>query len=351
MEKSFFIKSSKNQTNGREIRNNNNNNNNSLSQILGEDNFISSSLTNNNQASYLVSSVHRKRNQTFNNETDLIKDLGSLSDSDQSINKLEIYPEKEEEEEVKDFIESQEFNIPTITTAASTSNINNITEYIKTPGPLEHMIKCKLQVKKGLFNEYYFYLEKSSQTSSIQFLMQAMRKTTTLNAFYWIYANQKRFGYLKSNLNKSNYFLIGDVNVDGANSGKKYFDLDFEQKKILAKPSPQDIQIEIILNDDLTTTMNNNNNNNNLFEKKLNKRFRIQTKKPYWDASTKKYKLDFKGRATRASSNNFQLIDCESNSLVYQCAKWKSNLYNIDFKYPINAFQAFGIAISCLSKK
>ena len=92
-------------------------------------------------------------------------------------------------------------------------------------------------------------------------------------------------------------------------------------------------------------------NNDNLFEKKLNKRFRIQTKKPYWDASTKKYKLDFKGRATRASSNNFQLIDCESNSLVYQCAKWKSNLYNIDFKYPINAFQAFGIAISCLSKK
>lgn len=338
MEKSFFIKSSKNQTNGREIRNNNNNN--SLSQIVGEDNFISSSLTNNNQASYLVSSVHRKRNQTFNNEADLIKDLGSLSDSDQSINKLEIYPEKEEE--VKDVIESEEFNIPTITTA-STSNLNNITEYIKTPGPLEHMIKCKLLVKTGLFNEYYFYLEKSSQTSSIQFLMQAMRKTTTLNAFYWIYANQKRFGHLKSNLNKSNYFLIGDVNVDEANSGKKYFDLDFEQKKILAKPSPQDIQIEIILNDDL--------NNDNLFEKKLNKRFRIQTKRPYWDVSTKKYKLDFKGRATRASSNNFQLIDCESNSLVYQCAKWKSNLYNIDFKYPINAFQAFGIAISCLSKK
>ncbi len=343
MEKSFFIKSSKNQTqNGREIRNNNN----SLSQIVGgEDNFISSSLTNYNQASYLVSSVHRKRNQTFNNEADLIKDLGSLSDSDQSINKLEIYPEKEEEEINKDVIESvEEFNnIPTFTTS---NLINNITDYIKTPGPLDSMIKCKLLVKKGLFNEYYFYLEgKSSPTSSVQFLMQAMRKTTTLNAFYWIYANQKRFGHLKSNLNKSNYFLIGDVNTDESNSGKKYFDLDFEQKKILAKPSPQDIQIEIILNDDLTTT------NNNLFEKKLNKRFRIQTKRPHWDASTKQYKLDFKGRATRASSNNFQLIDCESNSLVYQCAKWKSNLYNIDFKYPINAFQAFGIAMSCLSKK
>ena len=68
----------------------------------------------------------------------------------------------------------------------------------------------------------------------------------------------------------------------------------------------------------------------------------------------KKFKLDFNGRASCSSSNNFQLIDCENNSpnsVVYQCAKWKTNVYNIDFKYPVNAFQAFSIAISCLSKK
>ena len=77
----------------------------------------------------------------------------------------------------------------------------------------------------------------------------------------------------------------------------------------------------------------------------------LVTKNAEWDHETKAYYLEFEGRAEEPSINNLQIVDGSSKqNVVLQLGKMNSKCFCLDYKYPFNAFTAFGLAVSCLSR-
>ncbi|CAM9625306.1 unnamed protein product, partial [Chrysoparadoxa australica] len=73
--------------------------------------------------------------------------------------------------------------------------------------------------------------------------------------------------------------------------------------------------------------------------------FLLQTKEPLFDSGN--YRLNFKGRVTVPSVKNFQLVSPDDiNHIVCQFGKVGEDRFNLDYRAPLNAFQAFGIAMS-----
>ena len=66
----------------------------------------------------------------------------------------------------------------------------------------------------------------------------------------------------------------------------------------------------------------------------------------------KSYVLDFHGRVTQASKKNFQIIDSnDPDHIILQFGRIDTDIFTCDFKYPMCAIQAIGIALSSFDKK
>ncbi|EUB61498.1 Tubby protein [Echinococcus granulosus] len=78
----------------------------------------------------------------------------------------------------------------------------------------------------------------------------------------------------------------------------------------------------------------------------------LHNKKPMWNEETQSYVLNFHGRVTQASVKNFQLIDNgDESTILMQFGRVASDIFTMDYTYPLTALQAFGIAISSLAGK
>jgi len=78
----------------------------------------------------------------------------------------------------------------------------------------------------------------------------------------------------------------------------------------------------------------------------------LQSKEAAWDRKLNSYVLNFKGRAKQASVKNFQL--CHSHNpeiVIMQLGKVEQDVFIMDFRYPLSALQAFGIALSSFDCK
>lgn len=88
----------------------------------------------------------------------------------------------------------------------------------------------------------------------------------------------------------------------------------------------------------------------------------LTSKVPAWDERQQCWALDFKGRATRASIHNFQLIsatncvissdetaDPAAESVILQLGKVGKGVYILDFCAPLSPLQAFSICLSSFS--
>ncbi|WIA33238.1 hypothetical protein OEZ86_006380 [Tetradesmus obliquus] len=75
----------------------------------------------------------------------------------------------------------------------------------------------------------------------------------------------------------------------------------------------------------------------------------LHTMKPHYDPVKEVHYLDFKGRVTKLSTKNFQLVHWDHNSnqlgndLVMQFGKKGHGEYALDFCYPLSLLQAFAL--------
>ncbi len=77
----------------------------------------------------------------------------------------------------------------------------------------------------------------------------------------------------------------------------------------------------------------------------------LKNRPPHFDINMRKFVLNYNGRAKQSSKNNFQIFD-ESfpDEILMQLGKVETGEYNCDYTWPLCAMQAFGLAISSLSR-
>jgi len=78
----------------------------------------------------------------------------------------------------------------------------------------------------------------------------------------------------------------------------------------------------------------------------------LENKKPVWNQDTQSFVLNFHGRVTMASVKNFQIIHKDNpNYIIMQFGRISEDVFTIDYRYPLSAYQAFSIALSSFDSK
>ncbi|TVT97995.1 hypothetical protein EJB05_10668, partial [Eragrostis curvula] len=85
----------------------------------------------------------------------------------------------------------------------------------------------------------------------------------------------------------------------------------------------------------------------------------LKNKSPRWHEHLQCWCLNFHGRVTVASVKNFQLVasdvsdssNQEHDDVILQFGKIGKDLFTMDYRYPISAFQAFAICLSSFDTK
>lgn len=78
----------------------------------------------------------------------------------------------------------------------------------------------------------------------------------------------------------------------------------------------------------------------------------LHNKTPQWNDDTQSYVLNFHGRVTQASVKNFQVVhDSDPEYVVMQFGRISEDVFTMDYRYPLCALQAFGIALSSFDSK
>ena len=71
----------------------------------------------------------------------------------------------------------------------------------------------------------------------------------------------------------------------------------------------------------------------------------LKTKEPTFERG--QYRLNFRGRVTTPSVKNFQVVDpADVSEIVAQFGRVTDDSFHLDYKYPMNAFQAFAMALA-----
>ncbi|CAK9152385.1 unnamed protein product [Ilex paraguariensis] len=87
----------------------------------------------------------------------------------------------------------------------------------------------------------------------------------------------------------------------------------------------------------------------------------LKNKAPRWHDQLQCWCLNFKGRVTVASVKNFQLVAsvdpslnvsaAEQEKVILQFGKIGKDIFTMDYRYPLSAFQAFAICLSSFDTK
>ncbi|XP_048131004.1 tubby-like F-box protein 5 isoform X2 [Rhodamnia argentea] len=87
----------------------------------------------------------------------------------------------------------------------------------------------------------------------------------------------------------------------------------------------------------------------------------LRNKAPRWHEQLQCWCLNFRGRVTVASVKNFQLVTAsepyqnipaaEQDNVILQFGKIGKDIFTMDYRYPLSAFQAFAISLSSFGTK
>lgn len=216
-------------------------------------------------------------------------------------------------------------------------------DFTLCPPPQGQLVHGKIICKKGIFNEYFFYLE--NYKNSNLYIMKATRKMTSAKVNYTI-----------DTINYDQYGIASSTEVSCArivsNMSRKKFKLNlsnnfvqFSNTEILNvsfKTKPGDPR-KILACASLCHGARNSKNDKVTYF--------LKNKQPVFKMDIKQYVLNYNGRAKRSSKNNFQIIDETSPDVILtQLGKVEDCVYNCDFAFPLCAIQAFGFALANLCR-
>ena len=78
----------------------------------------------------------------------------------------------------------------------------------------------------------------------------------------------------------------------------------------------------------------------------------MESKTPTWNKESQSFVLNFGGRVSKASIKNFQMVHAQDpDYIVFQFGRISADEFTLDFRYPLCPLQAFGFALSSLTRK
>ncbi|XP_075982181.1 tub domain-containing protein ktub isoform X2 [Anticarsia gemmatalis] len=244
--------------------------------------------------------------------------------------------------------------------------------FVVTPAKHGTLYKCRIArdrkgMDRGLYPTYFLHLEKDYGKKV--FLLAARKRKKSATSNYLISTDPTELtrtadsfaGKLRSNLLGTAFTVydngkawrkhdhahtrhelaavVYDTNVLGFKGPRK-------MTVILPGMTPDRQRVTIAPQDDSETLLER------WKSQTLDDIVVLHNKTPVWNDETQSYVLNFHGRVTQASVKNFQIVhDSEPDYVVMQFGRISEDVFTMDFRYPICALQAFGIALSSFDSK
>jgi len=253
---------------------------------------------------------------------------------------------------------------------------DNLEAFCLQSAPQGQTMKCRVtRDKKGLdrhaFPTYFLHLEKEDGKKIFLLAGRKRKKSKTSNYLISVDATdlsrggESFIGKLRSNVigtkftvyNRGIKFGKPNLNSDKSNLREELAVICYETN-VLGFKGPRKMtvvipgmnssyeSIPVCPNSERETILNRwqNKHMENLIE--------LSNKTPIWNDETQSYVLNFRGRVTQASVKNFQIVhQSDPDYIVMQFGRVADDLFTVDYNYPMNAVQAFAIALSSFDSK
>ena len=249
-------------------------------------------------------------------------------------------------------------------------------EFVFKPCPERHTIKCRITrdkkgVDRGMFPTYFLHFERDDGTKT--FLLAGRKRKKSKVSNYLISTDptdlskgtESYTGKVKSNMVGTKFTIFDNASKPGGlisstEGGKNRQELCavLYETNIFGFKGPRKMSVVIpgMTVDFERVVIHPKNDSDSLLkryeEKNLQNLLVLHNKSPVWNEETQSYVLNFHGRVTQASVKNFQIVHPQSQEyIVMQFGRVSDDVFTLDYRYPMCAVQAFGIALSSFDNK
>ncbi|CBI18204.3 unnamed protein product, partial [Vitis vinifera] len=231
---------------------------------------------------------------------------------------------------------------------------------LKQPGPRDGTIQCFIKRDKSNLTYHLFLcLSPALLVENGKFLLSAKRNRRTTCTEYVISmdadnisrSSSTYIGKLRSNFLGTKFIIYdtqppyngSQLSPPGRTSRRFY------SKKVSPKVPTGSYNIAQLLPRNLEDSFQDEGKDRPLV---------LRNKPPRWHEQLQCWCLNFRGRVTVASVKNFQLIAAtqpaaasDHDKIILQFGKVGKDMFTMDYRYPLSAFQAFAICLSSFDTK
>ncbi|XP_058828433.1 protein king tubby 1 isoform X2 [Topomyia yanbarensis] len=242
-------------------------------------------------------------------------------------------------------------------------------QWVTQPAPQGVLYKCRITrdrkgMDRGLFPIYYLHLERDYGKKLFCLAGRKRKKSKTSN--YIVSCDPTDLsrqadgfvGKLRSNVFGTTFFVYDNGKKEDLANPRLDLAVVIYDTNILGFKGPRNMTVLLpgMTEDDQRVKISSADNHQGLLDswksKNMDNVVELHNKTPIWNDETQSYVLNFHGRVTQASVKNFQLVhDSDPEYIVMQFGRTSDDIFTMDFRYPLCAFQAFAIALSSFDGK
>ncbi|KAM6452464.1 tubby-related protein 2 isoform 3-T3 [Liasis olivaceus] len=254
--------------------------------------------------------------------------------------------------------------------------VDDIEAFVLLPAPQGNTIQCRITrdrkgMDKGIFPFYYLHLE--MENAKKRFLMSGRKRKKSKTSNYLISLDpidlsrggENFIGKVRSNMLGTKFTVFDN----GINPDKKPFVPETAhlrqelvaicyETNVLGFRGPRKMTVIIpgMNSENERICIQPKNEHETLLTRYQNRNLqnliKLQNKMPAWNEETQSYVLNFHGRVTQASVKNFQIIsEDDPDYIVLQFGRVASDVFTMDYRFPLCAVQAFAICLSSFDGK
>ncbi|KAI9352209.1 king tubby 1-like protein [Obelidium mucronatum] len=248
---------------------------------------------------------------------------------------------------------------------------SELPRYSLQPVAHPHDIKCKIHRKKSFssggksYPSYELFIEDNDRL--VFYLSARKQNFVNKSSHYAIstdrlanWSNKSIIAHVRSNFIGTAFSIYSNAN----GSPKMKFGVQEEFCAVLYEPNilgvkgPRKMTVIIPAMEEDGTRYQlkpDNERDTLLFRSKkdVDKDIHVMhNKTPQWNPETESFVLNFSNRVTMASVKNFQIVhDHDLDYIIMQFGRIASDKFTMDYRYPMTAVQAFGIALTSFDAK